>query len=282
MAWIDVRKAYDSIDHKWLKEMRILHKFRQWLSRVVQRISARWNTRINARTRQGDEVSEMIKFNEGLPQGDALCPRLFTLCINPIAWKLKAAEGYRLSKPINQKNNRSTIHWWFKTFAASQDKLGRISRSTNSAMADAGLQWNERKCSVTHVKIGGLDTRSAEIEVGESEVITSLKEGTHYKLLGVMENVKQEDNLQVLKCAAKVYLQRMSVIRSSPLSDFNKVMASNQFALSSAFLSCAAEFSWEFRHARPRGKYLSCLIFLASKGRFLTVRGERVNRAQPD
>ena len=110
MAWIDVRKAYDSIDHKWLKEMRILHKFRQWLSRVVQRISARWNTRINARTRQGDEVSEMIKFNEGLPQGDALCPRLFTLCINPIAWKLKAAEGYRLSKPINQKNNRSTIH----------------------------------------------------------------------------------------------------------------------------------------------------------------------------
>ena len=31
-----------------------------------------------------------------------------------------------------------------------------------------------------------------------------------------------------------------------------------------------------------RGKYLSCLIFLASKGRFLTVCGERVNRAQPD
>ena len=95
MAWIDVRKAYDSIDHKWLKEMMILHKFPQWLSSVVQRISARWNTWINARTRQGDEVSEIIKFNKDLPQGDALFPRLFTLCINPIAWKLKAAEGYR-------------------------------------------------------------------------------------------------------------------------------------------------------------------------------------------
>ena len=70
----------------------------------------------------------------------------------------------------------------------------------------------------------------AEIEVGESEVITSLKEGTSYKFLGVTENVKQEDS-QVLKCAAKIYLQRMSVIWSSPLSDFNKVMASNQFAL---------------------------------------------------
>ena len=37
--------------------------------------------------------------------------------------------------------------------------------------------------------------------------------------------------------------------------------------------------NWEFRHARPRGKYLSCLIFLVSKGRFITVCGERVNRA---
>ena len=35
----------------------------------------------------------------------------------------------------------------------------------------------------------------------------------------------------MLKCAAKVYLQRMSVIWSSPLSDFHKVMASNQFAV---------------------------------------------------
>ena len=53
-----------------------------------------------------------------------------------------------------------------------------------------------------------------------------------------------------------------------------------QGSLFSCFLSCAAEFLWEFRHARPRGKYLSCLIFLASKGRFLTVCGERVNRSQ--
>ena len=230
MAWIDVRKDYDSIDHKWLKEMMILHKFPQWISRVVQRISARWNTRINARARQGDEVSEMIKLNKGLPQGDALCPRLFTLCINPIAWKLKAAEGYRLSKPISKKITDLLYIDDLKIFAASQDKLGRVLRSTKSAMADAGLQWNERKSAVTHVKRGGLDTRSAEIEVGESEVITSLKEGTYYKFLGVTENVKQEDS-QVLKCAAKVYLQRMSVIWSSPLSDFNKVMASNQFAL---------------------------------------------------
>ena len=40
----------------------------------------------------------------------------------------------------------------------------------------------------------------------------------------------QEDNL-VLRCGAKEYLRRMSVIWTSPLSDQNRVTASNQFAL---------------------------------------------------
>ena len=43
------------------------------------------------------------KIQEGSPQGDALCPRLFTLSINPVAWKLKATKAYKLSKPINMQ-----------------------------------------------------------------------------------------------------------------------------------------------------------------------------------
>ena len=44
-----------------------------------------------------------------------------------------------------------------------------------------------------------------------------------------MENDKQEDQL-LLKGVAKVFLQRMSVFWTSSLSDYNKVLASNQFA----------------------------------------------------
>ena len=40
---------------------------------------------------------------KGLPQGDSLCPRLFTLCLNPVAWRLRATEGDWLSKPIEVK-----------------------------------------------------------------------------------------------------------------------------------------------------------------------------------
>ena len=64
----------------------------------------------------------------------------------------------------------------------------------------------------------------------ELTVITSVKEGTHYRFLGVWENLKKDDKL-ALKVAAEVFLGRMSVIWRSPLSNVNRVIASNLFAL---------------------------------------------------
>ena len=50
------------------------------------------------------------------------------------------------------------------------------------------------------------------------------------KLCKSVAAFKKEDNL-VLNCAAEVYLKRVSVIWSSPLSDHNRITATNQFAL---------------------------------------------------
>ena len=49
--------------------------------------------KVVATTRQGRETSRKIRFMKGIPQGDALCPRLFTLCLNLVAWRLRATEG---------------------------------------------------------------------------------------------------------------------------------------------------------------------------------------------
>ena len=124
MAWIDVRKAYDSVDHSWLREMFSLHRFPKWIGRLIARLSDKWrNTRIVIRTQEGLEVSQRISFRRGLPQGDALCPKLFTLCLNPIAWKLRATERYRLSKPLNAKITNLLYVDDLKVYAASEGKL---------------------------------------------------------------------------------------------------------------------------------------------------------------
>ena len=60
--------------------------------------------------------------------------------------------------------------------------------------------------------------------------ISTLEDGQQYKFLGVLETLRQEEKI-VLRCAAREYLRRLSVIWSSPLSDYHRVTASNQFAL---------------------------------------------------
>ena len=49
-----------------------------------------WNTKIVAQTTQGKEISPAIRSKKGLPHGDAICPMLFILCLNPITRKVRA------------------------------------------------------------------------------------------------------------------------------------------------------------------------------------------------
>ena len=71
---------------------------------------------------------------KGLPQGGTLCPRLFTLCLNPVVWRLRATEGYRLSKPIGVKVTDLLYIDELKVFAASESKLNQVVKETRGAM----------------------------------------------------------------------------------------------------------------------------------------------------
>ena len=73
----------------------------------------------------------MIPFKTGLPQGDAFCPRLFTLCLNPIAWKLKETEGYKLSQPISLRITDLLFIDDLKVLAASERKLRMLRMTWN-------------------------------------------------------------------------------------------------------------------------------------------------------
>ena len=39
MAWIDVAKAYDSVDQGWLSEMFTLHRFLIWFAKVMEKLA---------------------------------------------------------------------------------------------------------------------------------------------------------------------------------------------------------------------------------------------------
>ena len=149
-----MKKAYHSVDHDWLCNVLRLHKFPQWISDTIKNMCASWNTKIIARTKNGIETYEPIHFKKGLPQGDCLCPRLFTLCLNPVAWMLRATEGYKLSKPIIAKVTDLLFIDDLKVFAQSQSKLNKVLMSTQEALKEIGLDLNPQKYSVANVKDG--------------------------------------------------------------------------------------------------------------------------------
>jgi len=97
-------------------------------------------------------------------------------------------------------------------------------------MKDIGLELNPKKCSMINVKRGKQVCDGSKAKLDDTTEIASLNEGERYKFLGVLENLKQDDKM-ALQQAAEKYLQKVSVIWSSPLSDWNKVNATNQFAL---------------------------------------------------
>ena len=128
--------------------------------------------------------------------------------MNPIAWKLRASEGYRLSKPINTKITDLLYVEDLKVYAALEAKLKVVLREVQAAMGDIGLLWNEKKCAVVNIKRGCLQELAPGLKIGEQQLIKSLTEDSQYKFLGVLESIKQEDSL-VLESAAIVYLQRL-------------------------------------------------------------------------
>ena len=64
------------------------------------------------------------------------------------------------------------------------------------------------------------------LRADDNNFVSDLEEGNQYKFLGVLETVRQEERMS-LECAAKEFLRRMSIISSSPLSDHNRLTASN-------------------------------------------------------
>ena len=69
---------------------------------------------------------------------------------------------------------------------------------------------------MVHVKRVAQVLDESGMRMEKTTTITALGEGKHYKFLGLLGNVRQDERL-ALACAAKDYLSRISIIWSSPV-----------------------------------------------------------------
>ena len=99
-----------------------LHHFPEWIRSVAARLTRNWNTkRSMSKALTYQSASNLAR---GFPREMPSVPSYnFTLNLNPVTYKLKATEGYRLSKTINAKIT-NLLYIDMKMYAASEGKLG--------------------------------------------------------------------------------------------------------------------------------------------------------------
>lgn len=84
--WIDIKKAYDSVDHKYL--MWCLEKLNipSWCVNFVSNMVKNWKIRLS----YNREVISEVKPERGILQGDSLSPLIFVLCLEPLSRRLNS------------------------------------------------------------------------------------------------------------------------------------------------------------------------------------------------
>ena len=228
-AWVDVRKAYDSVDDKVLRIVLQMHKFSVTLINAIMKVVKGTSTRLTADTKTGKETSSSIHLKKALLQGDSLCPRLFTIYLNPLAWKIRTMKGYTLSKPIQLKITQLMFIDDIKLFTANERELYPALKEVKLCLKDLNMSLGNDKCAVMTVKRGEMHHNQA-LQLDHTTTTKAVQEDQPYKFLGSKEHALQDSRLMTEK-TAKEFLQRAWLIWSSSLSDKYMVQVTTTFAL---------------------------------------------------
>uniref|UniRef100_A0A914Z562 Reverse transcriptase domain-containing protein n=1 Tax=Panagrolaimus superbus TaxID=310955 RepID=A0A914Z562_9BILA len=149
VLWIDCKKAYDSLGHKYLKEVLGKIGIPQWMYNSISNIMSKWSLRYT----MGTTVSQSLNVLNGVLQGDVLAPLLFCIGLVPVSHALR-----KLIPVIKLKGSvPDDVYSGWLNHLFYMDDL--IAYSLSSAVDDtfgiikdclgaAGLEVNLTKCAV--------------------------------------------------------------------------------------------------------------------------------------
>ena len=226
-AWIDYKKAFDSVPHDWiiksLQMLKVSPKFINFL-----RISmAKWNTTLHLNHVDGVVRCENIKINSGIFQGDSLSPLLFCIALIPLSAELNnTTYGYRL---LGGTVNHLIYMDDLKLFAKNDKELEGLLRTVKDFSDDINMEFGIEKCAKATFKRGKLEL-TENIELDRHTVIRDLEQGGVYKYLGINEG-RGIQHAEMKERIRKECIRRVRAINKTELNAKNKIEAINTLAL---------------------------------------------------
>ena len=230
-VWLDYKKAYDSVSHEWIEGALRLAKVPEKVVNAIKHIMKLWKTKMFLD--KGDETisTHDIQYRRGILQGDILSVVIFILCLNPLSYLLRKQEGYKMGLP--GKRDMNITHLMFvddlKLYGNNMDNIKSLLKTVIEFSKNIGMSFGEEKCSYIFVEGGKRKSLGQNIKMNDTN-IGELEEEQTYKYLGLDETTIFASSLNKDKLT-KEYTRRIRKIWSSHLNAYNKVIATNTFAV---------------------------------------------------
>ena len=235
MAWIDYRKAFDSVPHTWINRCLELYKINDTLREFLKRQMLHWKTDITLNHKEGEMNIPDVQIKRGIFQGDSLSPLLFCLTIDPLSKLLKKQDiGYNIEKARGNQGGKQIIsHLLFmddlKLYADSDENLNALVQTVHQFSKDIHMDFGLDKCAKCTIR-AGKKVSAKDIELTDGSHITDLEKDSTYKYLGIEENARIEHKIMRKKIQDE-YVRRVKKICKSQLTTKNKITAINQLAV---------------------------------------------------
>ena len=230
-AWIDYRKAFDSIPHDWLEKSLKIHKFPPKITNFISSLMKKWKTSLNISAQDKSISTSLIEILNGLFQGDCPSGLLFILCLLPLSWLINTSKiGYS----IGRRNCRTLIsHLLFmddiKLYANNMKQLRNLLEIVSKFSDDIKMNFGLDKCNILNIQKGKL-IPTDDIILSSEETIKALDIKDHYKYLGMLQS--NEVNKKTMRNKYRdEYFNRISKILKTSLNSKNTIQAINTFAV---------------------------------------------------
>ena len=235
MAWVDYKKAYDSVPHSWIIRCLDIYKIDPAIKEFLKTQMQKWTMDITLKHNEGEIHLPDVKVKRGIFQGDSLSPLLFCIAIDPLSKLIKKENiGYSLGKSRKRSDKIKDLisHLLFmddlKLYAEDEKGIERLIEVVHAFSKDIGMEFGLEKCAKCTIKKGH-KTRGDRMEIEDGKFVEDLENDTNYTYLGIEENASLEHR-KLREKARKEYLRRLKKICRSELSPKNKITAINQLA----------------------------------------------------
>lgn len=230
-AYIDYRKAFDSIPHSWLLEVLKIYKVNPTLIQFLQTALVHWEVTLKLRTTNVDIATGPIRIRRGIFQGDSLSPLWFCLALNPLSNMLNERNGgYGIVKTENQTYRLTHLLYMddLKIYSSTAQQLKQNLTLVEMFSNDIRMSFGLEKCRTQCINRGKREVITHELE--SHELIDCMQEGDTYKYLGIKQSrlIEQSETKDRLLTE---YLDRVRRVTRTKLLGKNMVKAINTYAI---------------------------------------------------